>query len=91
MSSGSNSSSNGGVGGISSGGGVAGGLVGGVVGGVNGGLTGGEGDGVIGANMKNLFSRFIVSYIIVVGCWPITRIPSYAAFVFPFYAITSRV
>jgi hypothetical protein len=34
---------------------------------------------------------FVVSLITIVGCWLITRIPSYAAFVFPFSVITSRV
>ena len=34
---------------------------------------------------------FIVSLITIVGCWLITKIPSYAAFVFPFCVITSRV
>ena len=41
------------------------------------------------------FSSFICCLIIVcncrfVGCWPITRIPSYATFVFPFCVIISR-
>jgi hypothetical protein len=34
---------------------------------------------------------FVVSLITIVDCWLMTKIPSYAAFVFPFCVITSRV
>jgi hypothetical protein len=49
-------------------------------------VTGGfsVGGNIIMRSPFSFVSRFIVSFIIVVGCWPITKIPSYAAFAFPF-------
>src|SRR5918995_2328505 len=51
---------------------------------------GGTGRKISMRSPYSFVTRLVVSSITVNGCWPIAKIPSYAAFVFPFCVITSR-